>query len=98
MSGYDLTVLGGMQANESVTYVSPGPKLLMTSKHHGVNFHSYILTARRLTKIAQLHGDHSSKESVPPGGSERSMEVFKQKPDEILTQMTLKLFSALSLL
>lgn len=86
-----------MQANETVTYVSPGPKLLMTSEHHGVNFHSYILTAQTLTKIAQLSGDYSSKESVPLGGRERSMEVFKQKPDEILSQMTLKLLLALNL-
>lgn len=41
-----------------------------------------------LTKIAQLSSDYSSKDSVPLGGSELSVEVFKQRTDEILAQMT----------
>lgn len=48
-----------------------------------------------LTKIAQLSSDYSSKDSVPLGGSELSVEVFKQLTDEILAQMTFKLLLAL---
>lgn len=53
--------------------------------------------AQALTKTAKLSGDHSSKESRPLGGSERSVDVLNQRPDEILAQMTLKLLSALVL-
>lgn len=50
-----------------------------------LTFHSYILMAHTLRKIAELSGHYSSKESSPLGGSELSKEVFKQRPDETLT-------------